>query len=211
MAPAPAKPPVTLYFIRHGETAWSRDGRHTGRTDIALTPRGEAQAAALAPWLSRVAFAHVLCSPSQRARRTCELAGLAMTPRIEPDLAEWDYGIYEGERSHDIRETATGWAVFLDGAPGGEAPWQIHDRADRLIARLLALEGPVALFSHGQFGSALAARWIGLEVVEGRHFALSTASLGILGFSPDHPEVRAVTLWNAVPAMLSPDTRRTPE
>jgi probable phosphoglycerate mutase len=204
MVPIPAKSPLRLYYIRHGETAWSRDGRHTSTTDIDLTATGEAQAIALAPWLARVAFSRVLCSPRLRARRTCELAGLGADVEIEPDLVEWDYGTYEGERSADIRETAAGWAVFRDGAPGGEAPWQIHARADRLIARLAAMEGSIALFSHGQFGSALAARWIGLEVIEGRHMALSTASMGILGFSPDHPEVRAVTLWNAVPAMLAP-------
>jgi probable phosphoglycerate mutase len=204
MTPTPAKPPVNFYFVRHGETEWSRDGRHTSRTDIALTAKGEAQAAALSPWLAAVTFSHVLCSPRLRARRTCELAGLGASPQIEPDLTEWDYGQYEGERSHDIREIVTGWTLFRDGAPGGEAPWQVHERADRLIARLITLEGNVALVSHGQFGSALAARWIGLEVIEGRHFALATASLGILGFSPDHPEVRAMTLWNAVPAMLSP-------
>jgi probable phosphoglycerate mutase len=203
MTSATEKSPLTLFFIRHGETAWSKDGRHTSRTDIPLTPTGEAQAAALAPWLAKTAFSHVLSSPRQRARRTCDLAGLGAKVEIEPDLTEWDYGLYEGERSHDIRETAAGWALFRDGAPGGEAPWQVHERADRLIARLCALEGDVALFSHGQFGSALAARWIGLEVIEGRHFALATASLGILGFSPDHPEVRAMVLWNAVPAMLS--------
>jgi broad specificity phosphatase PhoE len=194
------KGPLSLYFVRHGQTEWSLSGRHTGRTDIPLTVQGEDEARALAPRLKPVQFAHVFTSPWQRARRTCELAGLGSQAELEPDLAEWDYGDYEGKRSSDIREGRPNWNVFRHGCPGGETPAQVSDRADRLIARLCALEGNVALFSHGEFGPALAARWIGLQVVEGQHLLLGTASLSILGYSAAHPEVRAIAMWNAMPA-----------
>jgi probable phosphoglycerate mutase len=196
--PAAAK----LYFIRHGQTAWSLSGQHTGATDLPLTETGEAQASALKPWLSDVDFAHVLTSPMQRARRTCVLAGLGAAAAVEPDLAEWNYGDYEGKLSRDIRKQAPGWSVFRDGCPGGESPDQISDRADRLIQRLCALGGNIALFSHGAFAGVLATRWIGLSVAEGAHFSLDTASLSMLAHNPSHPEVRAIGLWNAVPAML---------
>jgi broad specificity phosphatase PhoE len=191
--------PMRLYLIRHGETEWSLSGRHTGRTDLPLTARGEDEARELAQRLRDITFAHVLTSPRQRARQTCELAGLGAVAEIEEDLAEWDYGDYEGQRSVDIREGRLDWNVFRDGCPGGETPAQVSDRADRLITRLLALHGNVALFSHGQFGSVLAARWVGLPLVEGQHFPLGTASLSILDHEPDHPEVRVITLWNAAP------------
>ncbi len=129
----PAGP--TLYYIRHGETAWSLTGQHTGRTDLALTETGEGQAIALAPWLGAIAFTHVFTSPLQRARRTCALAGLAAAALVEPDLAEWDYGDYEGELSSDIRRRRPGWSVFRDGCPGGESPGQIAGRP--LLARRL--------------------------------------------------------------------------
>ena len=147
-----------LHFIRHGETAWSLSGQHTGRTDIALTAHGEAQARALGPSLRLLQFARVLASPRLRARRTCELAGLGAAAEIEPDLAEWDYGGYEGLRTADIRKARPGWNIFADGCPGGETPQQVSTRADRLIASLAALNGDTALFSHGQFGCVLAAR-----------------------------------------------------
>jgi probable phosphoglycerate mutase len=191
-----------LYFIRHGETAWSLSGQHTGRTDLPLTPNGEAKAAALIPWLRPVTFAHVFSSPLQRARRTCELAGLSDSVAIEPDLAEWNYGDYEGKTSVDIREQRPGWNVFRDGCPGGEMPADIATRADRLIARLSALTGNIALFSHGEFAGVLACRWLGLTVAQGQHFLLDTASLAILGEHPHHPDVRVIALWNATPAML---------
>ena len=192
--------PLRVYLVRHGQTEWSMSGQHTGRTDIALTAQGEAEARELAPWLDKIAFRHVLCSPLRRARRTCELAGLGSQADIEPDLAEWNYGDYEGRRSPDIRKDRPGWNAFRDGCPGGEMPDQIAARADRLIARLHAMEGNVALFSHGEFLLALAARWIGLPVIEGQHFLLGTASLGILGCNPAHPEVPVIALWNAPPA-----------
>ena len=185
-----------LYLIRHGGTAWSISGQHTGRTDIPLTPLGENEARRLARRLHSIAFTHVLTSPSQRARRTCELAGVEPKAEIEPDLAEWDYGDYEGRISVDIRKEQPDWDVFRDGCPHGEMPAQISDRADRLIAHLRSLDGNVALFSHGQFGCVLAARWIGLPVIEAQHFQLGTASLSVLGNDPHHPEVPVIALWN---------------
>jgi len=189
-----------LYLVRHGETEWSRSGQHTGKTDIALTAHGEKQAAALAPWLQKIRFSAVLTSPRQRARNTCALAGLGENAAIEPNLAEWDYGDYEGLRSGEIRERQAGWTVFQDGCPNGESPADITSRADALIARLLTMTGNIALFSHGHFGAALAARWIGLPLIQAEHLLLSPATLSILGSNPSHPEVRVISLWNASPA-----------
>ena len=186
-----------LYFIRHGETAWSLSGQHTSRTDIPLTAHGEDQARGLAPSLQRVQFAHVFTSPRQRAQRTCELAGLASAAEIEPDIAEWDYGHYEGLRSVDIRKERPGWNIFTDGCPGGETPQHIADRADRLIAKLVVLTANIALFSHGHFGCVLAARWIGLPIIDAQRFLLNAASFSILSNNPSHPEVRVIALWNA--------------
>ncbi len=191
-----------LYYVRHGETEWSRSGQHTGKTDIPLTAHGEGQARALAPWLRKIPFTAVLTSPRQRARATCALAGLGGKAEIEPDLAEWDYGDYEGLQSDEIRERSPGWTVFREGCPNGETPAVITDRADRLIARLSAMTGNVALFSHGHFGAVLAARWIGLPVIEGQHLLLAPASLSILGSNPSHPDVRVIALWNASPDHL---------
>ena len=201
MTAAPA-PPLRLYFIRHGQTAWTLTGQHTGRTDIPLTAQGETEARALLPWLAHVRFVHVLTSPMQRARRTCDLAGLGQTATIETDLAEWDYGDDEGKLSADIRMARPGWNIFRDGCPRGEMPDDIAARADRLVARLRAMQGNVALFSHGQFGLVLAARWIGLPVVEAQHFLLGTASLSILSYNPAHPEIPVIALWNATPSLM---------
>lgn len=194
---------LRLYLIRHGETEWSLSGQHTGTSDIPLTARGEDEARGLVRWLGSRSFARVLCSPRQRARRTCELAGLGSAVETAPDLAEWDYGEYEGKRSADIAKTRPGWNIFQDGCPGGESPAAITDRADRLIASLQSLEGNVALFSHGHFSSVLATRWIGLKVIEAQHLSLSTASLSILSYAPSHPDVRVIALWNAAPAALA--------
>ncbi len=194
--------PLRVYLLRHGETAWSISGQHTGRTDIALTAHGEDEARDLAPWLDRVRFAHVFSSPMQRAQRTCVLAGLGRSMLIEPDLAEWDYGAYEGQVARDIKATRPTWQIFRDGCPGGEQPADIAARADRLIARLTGLDGAVALFSHGHMSRVLAVRWIGLPVPEGRHLVLGTASMGILEVDPAHQENRVIALWNATPAML---------
>ena len=194
--------PLRLYLVRHGETEWSLSGQHTSRTDIPLTAHGEDEARELQPCLRPIRFAWVLTSSRRRARRTSELAGFG-SAEIEPDLAEWDYGDYEGQRSADIRKGRPGWNVFRDGCPHGEAPAEISGRADRLLARLQAQEGNVALFSHGQFGAVLAVRWIGLPVIDGRHFPLGVAALGILGHAPGHPEVPAIELWNAALAGCS--------
>ncbi|MFZ1109508.1 MAG: histidine phosphatase family protein [Rhodomicrobium sp.] len=191
---------LQLYFIRHGETAWSLSGQHTGRTDIPLTAHGEKEARGLAPRLREIEFARVLTSPLQRAKRTCELAGLGASAVIEPDLAEWDYGDYEGQLSENVWKARPGWNLYRDGCPGGETPAQVSARADRLIAQLQGLEGAVALFSHRQFGCALAARWIGAPVIEGQHFALGPASLSILGHEARRPGTRVIELWNAAPA-----------
>ena len=187
-----------IYLVRHGETEWSLSGQHTGRTDIPLTARGEDGARKLGQRLHDIQFARVLASPRQRARRTCELAGLTPVAEIEPDLAEWDYGDYEGKRSVDILKDRPDWNLFQDGCPRGETPAQVSDRADRLIARLRALDGNIALLSHGHFGRVLAARWIGLPVSEARHWLLGTASLSILGSEPNHPEVPVIALWNSI-------------
>ncbi len=188
-----------IYLIRHGETEWALTGQHTGRTDIPLTTNGEVEARELGRHLRDVRFAHVLTSPLTRARRTCELAGLDKITGIEPDLLEWDYGDYEGKQSVDIRKERPDWNVFRDGCPSGEMPAQVCERADRLITRLRTLDGTVALFSHGQFGAVLAARWIGLPLIEAEHFQLDTASLSIFSFNPHHPELPVIALWNAAP------------
>jgi broad specificity phosphatase PhoE len=190
---------LQLYFVRHGGTEWSVSGQHTGRTEIPLTPRGEDEARALHSLFLALTFSHVFTSPRLRARRTCELVSLQPESEIEPDLAEWDYGAYEGLRTVDIRKERPGWSVFRDGCPGGESPAQISDRADRLLARLRPLHGNVALFSHGQFGRVLAARWIGMPATTGQHFALDPASLSILGHEPSHPTVPVIALWNTRP------------
>ncbi len=189
--------PLRLYLVRHGETEWSLTGRHTGRTDLPLTARGEDEARELAPRFRKIRFAHVLTSPLQRARRTCELAGLGAAAAIEADLAEWDYGDYEGQRSVDIRKQRPDWNIFRDGCPHGETPAQVCARADRLIARLRALAGNLALFSHGQFGCVLAARCIGLPLIDAQHFTLDPAALSILGHDSHHAEVAIIALWNA--------------
>jgi probable phosphoglycerate mutase len=192
----PAKP-LSLHLIRHGETAWSLSHQHTGRTDIPLTKRGEQQAHQLEERLRTTKFTHVFTSPMQRAQRTCVLAGLPDIAEIEPDLSEWNYGDYEGRRTNDIRRGRPDWNIFRDGCPQGEAPAEVSERANRLIVRLRTLEGNIALFSHGQFLCVLAARWIGLPVIDGPHFLLGTASLSILGYDPDHPEVPVIALWNS--------------
>ncbi len=189
--------PLRLYLIRHGETEWSLSGQHTGRTEIPLTAHGEDMARGLGQSLQGIAFTHVLSSPRLRAQKTSELVLPDQTAEIEPDLAEWDYGDYEGKRSIDIRKEHPGWTIFRDGCPNGETPQQVSDRADRLIARLAGLDGNVALFSHGHFGCVLATRWIGLPIVEGQHFQLDPAALGILSDAPSHPEVRVIARWNA--------------
>jgi broad specificity phosphatase PhoE len=192
-----AATPLRIYFIRHGETEWSLSSRHTSRTEIALTAQGENDACRLAEKLHAVRFAHVFTSPRERARRTCALMQLTPAAEIEPRLAEWNYGDYEGQRSVDIRKERPHWNLFQDGCPQGESPAQVSHRADQLIAHLRTLAGNVALFSHGQFGSVLAVRWIGLSLVTAQHFQISTASLSIFGYSLNHAEVPVISLLSA--------------
>ena len=192
---------VTLYLFRHGQTEWSLSGQHTGVTDIPLTAQGEDEARALIPWVSKLKFDHVFTSPRIRAQKTCELVGLK--GEVEPDLAEWDYGDYEGRKSAEIKIHRPHWNIFRDGCPGGESPEQVSSRADRLIARLATLSGNVALFSHGHFGRVLSTRWIGFPVAQGEHLQNDTASMNILGSDPSHPDVRVIKLWNATPRALS--------
>jgi broad specificity phosphatase PhoE len=195
--------PVKLYLVRHGETDWSLSGQHTGRTDIPLTAHGEEEARGLAPRLSSIRFSIALCSPRQRAQRTCGLAGLGSIAQIEPDLAEWDYGDYEGIRTPEIVKERPGWNIFADGCPNGELPDQVSARADRLIERLELLDGNVALFSHGHFSRVLAARWLSMPVIGGQRLMLDTGTLSILQDDPRHPELRVISLWNASPAQLA--------
>lgn len=185
-----------LYLVRHGETAWSLTGQHTGLTDIPLTEHGKDQARRLAPRLRQIGFSRVLVSPRLRARQTCELAGLAAESVAEPDLAEWDYGEYEGLNSVDIRRARSNWSVWRDGCPGGESPAAMSARVDRLIVHLCSMAGNIALFSHGQLGAALAVRWIGMPIAAGAHFALHPATLSILGHEPANPTQPLIELWN---------------
>ena len=184
-----------VWLARHGETAWSRTGRHTGRTDVPLEPEGEAQAVALGVRLRGHSFAQVWSSPRVRALRTAEIAGYVATP-VE-DLAEWDYGEFEGLRRAEIQNFAARWDVFADGAPGGESVEAVAARADRVIARLRAVSGDVLVFGHGHFLRALGARWIGAPVALGSRLLLSTASVSVLGYEHGASDP-ALVLWNDV-------------
>ena len=184
-----------VYLARHGETAWSLSGQHTGRTDLPLTERGERNAHALGERLRGLSFAKVFTSPLQRAARTCELAGFGSVAEIDPDLVEWDYGQYEGRRSAEIRVERPDWQLFRDGCPGGESPGQIGARADRVVGRVRAVKGDVLVFSSGHFLRVLAARWLGLDAAGGRYLLMSTASLSTLGYEHKLAEP-AIRLWN---------------
>jgi probable phosphoglycerate mutase len=188
---APAGPRV--FLVRHGETEWSSTGKHTGRTDVPLTDHGRAQALALRAKLGDRTFARVLTSPLSRAHETCRLIGLADGAEIEPDLREWDYGVYEGRRTVDVRESIARWTVWTHPIEGGEALGDVGARADRVIARVGDADGDVALFGHGHQLRILAARWIGLEPAAGRLFALATATVSVLGWER---ETRVLESWN---------------
>ena len=184
-----------IYLVRHGETAWTISGQHTGRSDIPLTERGERDARELRARLRDTIFADVLTSPLQRARRTSELAGFAGRAGADADLLEWDYGAYEGRRTADIAGERPGWKLFEDGCPGAETVEAVGARADRVIAKARACSGDVLLFAHRDIFRVLAARWLGLSARAGRHFYLATASLSILGYHHglDEPVIH---LWN---------------
>ena len=188
-----ALPVVCL--ARHGETAWSLSGQHTGRTDLPLTARGERNALRLGERLRNLTFAKVFTSPSQRAMRTCELAGFGSAAEIDPDLVEWDYGKYEGLRTAKIHTERPDWLLFRDGCPSGEAPEEAGARADRVVERLRSIDADVLLFSSGHFLRVLAARWLGLKVAAGQYYLLSTASLSALSY--EHNRLSpAIQLWN---------------
>jgi broad specificity phosphatase PhoE len=185
----------TIYLVRHGETEWSKSGRHTGRTDLPLTPEGEKEARALRSRLAGKAFDHVLTSPLRRAARTAELAGFTATP--DSDLREWDYGDYEGLTSAAIRALRPDWDLFSHGCPGGESIHQMADRADRIAARLKDLGGNVLIFSHGHLLRALAARWIGQPVALARALLLSTGTMSVLGFAHHSFDEPVISMWNS--------------
>ncbi|HEU5301593.1 MAG TPA: histidine phosphatase family protein [Acidimicrobiia bacterium] len=182
-----------IILVRHGATEWSEHGRHTGRTDLPLTATGRAQAEALRPRVAARDYALVLVSPLQRARETCRLVGLGADAEVDDDLHEWDYGDYEGLTTAEIRRTRPTWVVFDDGAPNGETPEQVAARADRVIARVDAIDGTVALVAHGHLLRVLGARWIGLAPSAGARMHLGTGTLSVLGFER---EIKVVQSWN---------------
>ena len=185
-----------IHIVRHGETAWTESGKHTGLSDIPLTERGEQQARQLGKYLGGK-YDHVFSSPLQRARRTCELAGFGSRAKIDFELVEWNYGKYDGLTAAEIRKQRPGWEVFRDGCPGGESVAEVGTRADRVIARLRALNSTVLLFSSGHFMRVFAARWLDLDPSCGRFFLLSTTTLSVLGYhhTINDPVIR---LWNDV-------------
>jgi probable phosphoglycerate mutase len=189
------QPLPVVYLARHGETAWSLSGQHTGRTDLPLTERGERNARRLGERLQGHRFAMVLTSPLQRAARTCELAGFGARAEVDRNLLEWDYGQYEGRRSAEIHAERPDWQLFRDGCPGGESPEQVGVRAARLVNRVREVRGDVLLFSSGHFLRVLAAHWLGLEAGAGRYFLLRTASLSALGYEHNRSQP-AIRLWN---------------
>jgi broad specificity phosphatase PhoE len=184
-----------VYLARHGETAWTISGQHTGLTDLALTERGERNARRLQERLHGARFTKVFTSPLQRARRTCELAGVGAAAEVDRDLVEWNYGEYEGRRTADIHRERPDWQIFRNGCPGGESPSDVGARADSAIKRVRTIEGNVLLFSSGHFLRVLAARWLGLEPGAGRFFLLSTASLSALSYEHNLSQP-AIRLWD---------------
>lgn len=187
-----------IFLIRHGETAWSVSGRHTGSTDIPLTSAGESAARDLGARLRDRSFEHAFTSPRRRAIDTWKLSGLSPAAEINADLAEWNYGDYEGLTSAEIRDRRPGWNVFADGCPNGESPADMSARVDRVIAWLRTFEGDVAICSHGHFGRALGARWVGLPIADAGRLLLSTASVSILDYEHKDLSRPAILLWNAV-------------
>ena len=184
-----------VYLARHGETAWSISGQHTGLTDLPLTDRGESNARRLGDRLKGLRFDKVFTSPLQRAVRTCELAGFGARAEVDRDLLEWNYGEYEGLRTAEIHAKRPNWELFRDGCPGGESPTQIGARADRVVSRIREIGGNVLIFSSGHILRVLTARWLGLEPAGGKYFALSTASLSALSYEHNLSKP-VIQLWN---------------
>ncbi|MES2273369.1 MAG: histidine phosphatase family protein [Chlamydiota bacterium] len=187
------EPNLLVFLCRHGETAWTLSGQHTGSTDLSLTEKGKTQALELGKQLQKIHFARIFTSPLKRAKETCIFAGFERRLEEDPHLVEWNYGNYEGLTSQEIRAKHPTWDLFTQGAPGGESSSTVGHRADQFIQTLLKQNGKVVVFSHGHFLRVLAARWIGLMPEMGKAFSLSVASLGILGFEADLP---AIKLWN---------------
>ena len=185
-----------LYLARHGDTAWTDSGQHTGRTDLPLNARGEEHARQLGEWLRGFSFARVFISPLARVVRTCELAGFRAGAVVDPDLLEWDYGKFEGRTTADILKEWPGWEMFRDGCPGGEAADDVAARADRFIAQVRQIDGDVLAFSSGHMIRMIAGRWCGLAPVDGRPFFCRPASVGVLGFEHDKREEPILRLWN---------------
>ncbi|MDX1929632.1 MAG: histidine phosphatase family protein [Pirellulaceae bacterium] len=193
---------LRLFVIRHGETEWSLSGQYTGRADVKLTENGKAEARKIEDRIRDIEFAHVMVSPLERARQTCQLAGLGKRARVDVDLIEWDNGDYEGQTPNEVRANRPDWNMFRDGCPNGEHPDQIASRVDRLIASLKKLTGNVVLFTHGHLGRVLGARWIGLSIEHAQHFCLDTGSISILSYEPEQQE-QTLSLWNSSPKELS--------
>jgi broad specificity phosphatase PhoE len=185
--------PHRCVLIRHGETEWSRNGRHTGHSDLPLLPEGEAQAAALAPRLAGRTFSAVFVSPLGRARATCELAGIGAEMTIDPDLCEWNYGTYDGLTTEEIRAERPDWDLFADGAPGGESADEVGARVDRVIERVRAQPGDVACVAHSHVLRVMGARWLGLGPESARLFVLSPASVSELGWERGQAVIAS---WN---------------
>jgi probable phosphoglycerate mutase len=185
----------SVYLARHGETAWTITGQHTGTTDLPLTERGEHNARSLGQRLAGLTFGCVLTSPLQRATRTCELAGFGQVSSLDHDLVEWNYGQYEGKTTQQVHLQRPGWEIFRDGCQGGESVSDVAVRANRVIDRIRTVNNNVLLFSHSHFLHVLAARWLGLEPVDGRFFYLGTAALSIVGYNHDR-EDPVIRLWN---------------
>ena len=182
-----------IWLVRHGETEWSKSGQHTGRTDIPLTATGEQQGKALGRHLTGHAFALVLTSPLRRARETCRLAGFDAVAQESDDLREWNYGIYEGRKTADVRVEQPGWTIWTSPVPQGETVEEVGERARRVIERADAVDGDVALFAHAHFLRILGACWIGLPPIHGRTLTLGTASISVLGYER---ETRVIQVWN---------------
>jgi len=192
-----------IYLVRHGETAWSLSGQHTGRTDLPLTEYGKHEARLLHDRLANLKVAKRFRSPSLRARETCALAGFGEVTEDDPDLVEWDYGDYEGLKSAEIHAKQPDWLIYRDGCPNGETPDQITARADRVIARIRGIQGNVMLFSSGHFLRVLTMRWLGVEIFYGRFLTLSTASVGSLGYEHKITEP-VIYSWNDTSHLVEP-------